>query len=346
VKHPEWSQIEPYLSPGFRTIEWADDRVIMLDQTRLPLEEAYLELRSPEEVAKAIKDLVIRGAPAIGVAAAMGLALAAQSIHAKDGRTFMEQLASYRDLFLNTRPTAINLKWAIDRQWNRIRELTEQSPDVIRAVLEEEANEIFIEDVLTNVAIGEAGVQVVPTAAKILTHCNAGALATAGYGTALGVVRAAQGVRVTAWELQKDGIPVTVITDNMAGYLMRTGGVSLVIVGADRIASNGDAANKIGTYTLAVLAKENDIPFYVAAPLSTFDPALNSGEEIPIEERDPVEVLQIGSIRLGPEGVKARYPAFDVTPHHLISGIITERGIIEPPLPQNVPAILKNAGQC
>jgi len=313
-------------------------------------------------VAEAIKALVIRGAPAIGVAAAMGLALAAQCIRAEDIDAFIKELESYKELFLETRPTAVNLRWALDRQWKRIKDLTDPDVDTIRSVLEQEAIEIFIEDVLTNVAIGKAGAQVVPAGANILTHCNAGALATAGYGTALGVVRAAQaqgkgisvladetrpflqGLRLTAWELKKDGIPVTVITDNMAGHLMRTGEISLVIVGADRIAANGDAANKIGTYSLAVLAKENSVPFYVAAPLSTFDPKLETGEQIPIEERDPSEVLQIGDQKMAPEGVGARYPAFDVTPHGLISGIITERGIIEPPLSQNVPAFLRRAG--
>jgi methylthioribose-1-phosphate isomerase len=363
MKHPDWSKIEPYLSPAFRTIEWRGDRVILLDQTRLPQEEVYLECRRPEELAKAIRDLVIRGAPAIGVAAAMGLALAARCIDAKNGPEFLQQLETYKDLLLQTRPTAVNLRWALDRQWRRIQELADPEPDSVRAALEEEAQQIFIEDILTNAAIGKAGAQIVPAGATILTHCNAGALATAGYGTALGVVRAAQaqgkdvsvladetrpflqGVRLTAWELQKDGVPVTVITDNMAGHLMRTGEVSLVIVGADRIAANGDTANKIGTYSLAVLARENGVPLYVAAPSSTFDPSLPSGKEIPIEERGMDEVLQIGSIRMAPEGVGARYPAFDVTPHGLISGIITERGIIKPPLPENVPAFLRRAGR-
>jgi methylthioribose-1-phosphate isomerase len=228
------------------------------------------------------------------------------------------------------------------------------SPGEIRAALVEEAHRILVEDVLANAAMGEAGAAVVPPSARILTHCNAGALATGGYGTALGVVRSAhrqgkvasvladetrpflQGARLTAWELHKDGIPVTLIADNMAGHLMKSGEVSLVVVGADRVAANGDAANKIGTYSLAVLAREHGIPFYVAAPISTFDLTLARGEDIPIEERDPREVLEWGTVRMAPEGVSARYPAFDVTPHSLISGIITERGILSPPLPERI----------
>jgi methylthioribose-1-phosphate isomerase len=335
-----------YLSAAYRTIEWRDDHVVLLDQRRLPHEEIYLELREPEEVAHAIRDLAIRGAPAIGVAAAMGMALAARCVQAETGYDLIQALLPYRTLFLGARPTAANLRWAVDRQWRCIENLHDAAPDRIRDALLAEAQKIFVEDVLTNAAIGAAGAEIVPAEARILTHCNAGALATAGFGTALGVVRAAhgqgkrlpflQGARLTAWELQKDGIPVTVITDNMAGHLMRKKEISLVIVGADRIAANGDVANKIGTYTLAVLAKENHIPFYVAAPLSTFDLTLANGNDIPIEERDPQEVLEWGSVRTAPVGVTARYPAFDITPHTLISGIITERGIIGPPFSQEI----------
>ncbi len=342
------SSIEPYLS-SFRTIEWRDGRVILLDQRRLPQEEVYLELREPEEVAAAIRGLAIRGAPAIGVAAAMGLALAARQVEASDGSEMAGRLRPYMELFLATRPTAVNLRWAVDRMGRRARELRTEGTAAARRALEEEAVRILVEDVLANVAMGEAGSQVIPPGARILTHCNAGALATGGYGTALGVVRSAhrqgkgisvladetrpflQGARLTAWELQKDGIPVTVIADNMAGHFMKKGEVSLVMVGADRIAANGDVANKIGTYSLAILAREHGIPFYVAAPLSSFDPTLSTGEAIPIEERDPRELLECGGLRMAPVGVSARYPAFDITPHSLISGIITERGILRPP---------------
>ncbi len=324
----------------------------------MPEEEVYLELRGPEEVAQAIRDMAVRGAPAIGVAAAMGMALAAQNITAEDGPEFLERLKAFGDLFARTRPTAVNLRWALNRLFAKVRDMLQEGPCRIRSAILEEAHQIFIDDILTNVAIGEAGTEVVPERAVILTHCNAGALATAGYGTALGVVRSAhrrgmvlnviadetrpflQGARLTAWELQRDGIPVTLITDNMAGYLMRRKEVSLVIVGADRIAGNGDVANKIGTYNLAVLSRHHEIPFYVAAPLSTFDPSLADGDSIPIEERDPDEVLRWGGRRLAPAGVPARYPAFDITPHDFITGIITERGILRPPFSEQIASLL------
>jgi methylthioribose-1-phosphate isomerase len=358
-----WSEVEAYLSPAFRTIEWREDRVVLLDQRRLPGEEVYLELGSPEEVADAIRDLAVRGAPAIGVAAAMGLALAARCMEARDAQELVRELEAYRGLFLGTRPTAVNLRWAVSRLWRRIEKMREGDAAAIRWALEEEAGRIFSEDVLTNVAIGEAGAELVPQKGRVLTHCNAGALATAGYGTALGVVRAAwrrgknvevladetrpffQGARLTAWELQKDGIPVTVITDSMAGHFMQRQEVSVVIVGADRIAANGDVANKIGTYSLAVLAHENGIPFYVAAPLSTFDATAASGDEIPIEERDPMEVLEWGRVRIAPEGTKARYPAFDITPNRLISGIIMERGILRAPFDQGIRSVVGESGK-
>lgn len=355
--------IEPYLSPHFRTIEWRSNRVLMLDQRLLPGQEVYLELTTSEEVASAIRDLAIRGAPAIGIAAAMGLALAARQIEAKMGSELLGKLEPHAQLLLSTRPTAVNLRWALDRCLEVASALRHKSPQEIRELLVEEAHRILVEDVLANVAMGEAGAALVPSGARILTHCNAGALATGGYGTALGVVRSAyrqgkgisvladetrpflQGARLTAWELHKDGIPVTIITDNMAGYLMGTGEVDLVIVGADRIASNGDVANKIGTYSIAVLAREHGIPFYVAAPISTFDPSLECGEDMPIEERDPEEVLRWGKVRLAPDGVLARYPAFDVTPARLVSGIITEHGVLSPPLGESIRKLLSSLGQ-
>lgn len=342
-------------------MEWRDGALILLDQRRLPEDEVYLELRGPEEVAHAIRGMAVRGAPAIGVAAAMGIALAAQDITARDGREFLERLKPFADLFVRTRPTAVNLRWALNRVFARVQEMLGEGVHRIRSAILEEAHRIFIDDVLTNVAIGEAGVEVVPDRATILTHCNAGALATAGYGTALGVVRSAhrrgrvlnviadetrpflQGARLTAWELQKDGIPVTLITDNMAGYFMRKKEISVVIVGADRIAGNGDVANKIGTYGLAVLSRHHGIPFYVAAPLSTFDPSLVDGDSIPIEERDPDEVLRWGGARLAPAGVQARYPAFDITPQDFVTGIITERGILRPPFSRQISRLLSAA---
>lgn len=351
---PLLESIEPYLSPHFRTFEWRGDRLLLLDQRLLPGREVYLELTNSEQVARAIKELAVRGAPAIGIAAAMGLALAAQSLKARTGRRLLELLEPKALELLSTRPTAVNLRWALERCLGVAKQLREATADEIRKALVSEAKKIWVEDVLANFSMGEAGAQLVPEGARILTHCNAGGLATGGYGTALGVVRSAhrqgkgisvladetrpflQGARLTAWELLKDEIPVTVITDNMAGHLMRVGEVDLVIVGADRIASNGDVANKVGTYSLAVLAREHDIPFYVAAPLSTFDPKLASGLDIPIEERDPQEVLVLGEMRLAPEGVSARYPAFDVTPARLITGIVTERGVLAQPLEESI----------
>jgi methylthioribose-1-phosphate isomerase len=357
MRGPTLNDIEQYMSPHFRTIEWRDGRVVMLDQRRLPQEEVYLEMSRPEEVAEAIRDLTIRGAPAIGIAAAMGLALAARHVEERTRSGLIAGLKPYADMILATRPTAVNLRWALDRLLAKIRGMENAEPEVLRSALADEAQAILTEDVLANVAMGDAGAELVPRGAHILTHCNAGALATGGYGTALGVVRSAhrqgkgisvladetrpflQGARLTAWELHKDGIPVTLITDNMAGHLMKMGEVSLVIVGADRIAANGDAANKIGTYSLAVLAREHNIPFYVAAPLSTFDFSISGGDFIPIEERDPREVLEWGTLRMAPKGVSARYPAFDVTPHRLISAIITERGVLLPPLPESVRSV-------
>ncbi len=335
-----------------KTIEWTDEGVRMLDQRLLPSEEKYLILRSYEEVAEAIKKMVIRGAPAIGVAAAMGLALgASQSVGTsvadlEDDFDYMCQVMS------ETRPTAVNLFWAIERMREKFRheKARMQEAGKIKASLAEEALNIFREDLEANRALGRFGAELLSDGDTVLTHCNAGALATAGdYGTALGVIRGAidagkhiaviadetrpflQGLRLTAWELAKDNIPVTVITDNMAGHVMKSGKVNAVVVGADRIAANGDAANKIGTYMVAVLAKKHNIPFYVAAPISTLDLSLKSGEEIPIEERDRKEVTHIKEYQLAPDGVGVHNPAFDVTPNELIAAIITDKGVARAP---------------
>jgi methylthioribose-1-phosphate isomerase len=324
----------------------------MLDQRLLPGEEKYLMLRSYEDVAEAIKKMVVRGAPAIGVSAAMGLALgASQSVgmsveDLRDDFDYMCQVMS------QTRPTAVNLFWAIERMRERFKREAPTTQDVaeIKARLVEEALTIFKEDIAANRAIGRHGAELIADGSTVLTHCNAGALATAGdYGTALGVIRGArdagkkvaviadetrpflQGLRLTAWELAKDDIPVTVITDNMAGHVMKSGKVDVVVVGADRIAANGDAANKIGTYMVAVLARKHDIPFYVAAPISTLDLTLKTGEEIPIEERDSKEVTHIGDHQMGPEGLQVHNPAFDVTPNELITAIITDKGVARAP---------------
>jgi methylthioribose-1-phosphate isomerase len=335
-----------------KTVEWTDEGIRMLDQRLLPGEEKYLMLRSYEDVAEAINKMVVRGAPAIGVSAAMGLALgASQSVgmsvaDLKDDFDYMCQVMS------QTRPTAVNLFWAIERMRERFKLEEPNTQDVseIKSRLIEEALAIYKEDIASNRAIGRHGAELIADGSTVLTHCNAGALATAGdYGTALGVIRGArdagkrvaviadetrpflQGLRLTAWELAKDDIPVTVITDNMAGHVMKSGKVNTVVVGADRIAANGDAANKIGTYMVAVLAKKHDIPFYVAAPISTLDLTLKTGEEIPIEERDTKEVTHIGEQLMAPEGIQVHNPAFDVTPNELITAIITDKGVARPP---------------
>ena len=338
-----------------RTIEWTDGAIVMLDQRRLPEEETYLTLRTPEEVAAAIRDMAIRGAPAIGVAAAMGIALGFQN----DGARFPD----LERLFAATRPTAVNLFWAIARMRRRFEAASEKpatpsraTPD-LAAAMRDEALAIAAQDVEANRSLGRYGAELVPGDSRILTHCNAGALATSGYGTALGVVRAAveagkkvavfadetrpflQGARLTAWELQKDGIPVTVVTDGMAGHLFQKGAIDLCLVGADRIARNGDVANKIGTYQVAVLAHAHGVPFYVAAPISTVDLALDNGTLIPIEERGPEEVTHIAGKRLVPEGVPVLHPAFDVTPHRLVSAIITDRGVARPPYTDSLAAL-------
>jgi len=333
----------------FRTVEWEETGVVMLDQRLLPGQEVYLTLKTPEEVAEAIRSMVIRGAPAIGVAAAMGVALGAVRAAKLPPEQFAAQVERACDLLASTRPTAVNLFWAIDRMRGVCRAAREMSPPHVASRLVEEAKRMRREDEEANRRMGQFGAPLMPDGGSVLTHCNAGALATAGYGTALGVIRAAvasgkritvladetrpflQGARLTAWELAKDNIPVTVITDSMAGHFMKKGDVGAVIVGADRIAANGDTANKIGTYTVAVLARENRVPFYVAAPLSTVDLTLASGEQIPIEERDGREVSHIRDQAIAPEGVPVANPAFDVTPNALITAIITDAGVALPP---------------
>ena len=335
-----------------KTVEWTNEGVRMLDQRLLPTEEKYLMLRSYEEVAEAIQKMVIRGAPAIGVAAAMGLALGASQSVGMSASDLEDDFDYMCGVMAKTRPTAVNLFWAIERMRQRLQKEKASTKDVekLKQSLVDEALQIFDEDIKANRAIGKYGADLIKDNSTILTHCNAGALATAGdYGTALGVIRGAhdagkrvaviadetrpflQGLRLTAWELAKDNIPVTVITDNMAGHMMQQGKVDTVVVGADRIAANGDTANKIGTYMVAVLAKKHNIPFYVAAPISSLDLTLATGEEIPIEERDSMEITHIGGNQFGPEGLKVENPAFDVTPNELVSAIITDKGIARAP---------------
>ena len=333
------------------TIAREDDVVVMIDQRKLPAREIYVRCKSAAEVARAIKTMVIRGAPAIGVAAAMGIAIGIRKSKVTGTQKLAAEFYEICELMAGTRPTAVNLFWAIDRMKRTFAAAaqTGDSVDQIKDRLDREAGLIHDEDVASCRAMGAFGAAVVPADARILTHCNAGALATAGYGTALGVIRGAveqgktvavfadetrpflQGARLTAWELMRDGIDTTVITDNMSGALMRQGKVNFVVVGADRIAANGDTANKIGTYSVAVLAREHQIPFYVAAPLSTIDLKTPDGDHIPIEERNAKEVTHVGGVQLAPAGAHVWNPAFDVTPHHLIAGIITERGIFRAP---------------
>jgi methylthioribose-1-phosphate isomerase len=341
------------------TIEWQPDAVVMVDQRKLPGQEIYVRCRTAAEVARAIKTMVIRGAPAIGVAAAMGIALGMRRSRATGTRQFAVEFNKVCELMAGTRPTAVNLFWAIDRMKRSFAEGVQAGESVadLTGRLEREAIAIHDEDVANCQAMGRYGAAVVPENARILTHCNAGALATAGYGTALGVIRAAagqgkvagvfadetrpflQGARLTAWELVRDQVPTTVITDGMAGSLMRQGKVDVVVVGADRIAANGDVANKVGTYTVALLAHAHDVPFYVAAPLSTIDLNTPDGSGIPIEERHEREVTHIGTTRVAPVGAQVWNPSFDVTPARLIAGIITERGIARAPFEQSLPAL-------
>ncbi|MFA5908325.1 MAG: S-methyl-5-thioribose-1-phosphate isomerase [Vicinamibacterales bacterium] len=345
------------------TIAWQDFDIVMVDQRKLPAAEVYVTCRTVNEVAKAIKTMVIRGAPAIGVSAAMGLALGAARSKATGTKQFTTEFQRNCEILAATRPTAVNLFWAIERMKLSFADgaLAGESVDQLKTRLRTEADRIHDDDVASCRAIGAHGATLVPAVATILTHCNAGALATAGYGTALGVVRGAveagrqvrviadetrpflQGARLTAWELVKDGIDTTVITDNMAGAIMRAGEIDLVVVGADRIAANGDTANKIGTYSVAVLARAHGIPFYVAAPWCTIDLATPDGDAIPIEERDSREVTHVGSTRLAPEGAHIRNPSFDVTPSEFITAIITERGIVRPPFGDGFRTVLNGS---
>jgi len=343
------------------TIAWRDDHVVMIDQRKLPLNETLVVCATPAQVASAIRTMVIRGAPAIGVAAAMGLAMGARQIETANRAGFDRRFRRLCEQMGKARPTARNLFWAIQRMQDVVAANPRTPVTLLKDLLRREADRLLAEDLRINQEIGRHGQAVVPDGATVLTHCNAGALATAGYGTALGVIRAAveagkkirvladetrpflQGSRLTAWELKEDKIPVTLITDSMAGYLMSQGRVQLVVVGADRVAANGDVANKIGTYSVAVLARENRVPLYVAAPLSTVDLSVPTGREIPIEERDPEEVTHAMGRRVAPEGVEALNLVFDVTPNRFITGIITEKGIARKPFKGSLRALMKGA---
>ncbi len=340
------------------TVRWEDESVVMIDQRLLPAEEVYLRCLSAGEVALAIRDMAIRGAPAIGVAAALGLALAVRKASA-EGDALAAEFDRTCDELAATRPTAVNLFWAIARMRRRFARESSAGGGRVRDGLLEEALAIGEEDLAACRSMGDLGAELIPAGARLLTHCNAGALATAGYGTALGVIRSAarqgkvknvfadetrpylQGARLTAWELSREGIPTTLIADNMAGHLMSRAEVDAVIVGADRIAANGDVANKIGTYTLAVLARENGLPFYVAAPVSTIDLDTPTGGSIPIEERAADEVTHHAGRRLAPEGIAVRNPAFDVTPHRYVTAIICERGVARPPYGESLRALVE-----
>ena len=339
------------------TIQWTDEGVVMIDQTRLPLVKEFVTCRTYEQVADAIRTMVIRGAPAIGVAAAMGVALGV--LHASP-QTLDSEFETICSTLAATRPTAVNLFWGIDRMKRLYASLRGRPIAEIRDALVREARHVYLEDIAINRAIGAHGAALVPNGKTVLTHCNAGALATAGYGTALGVIRAAveagkridvfadetrpflQGARLTVWELQEDGIPVTLITDNMAGHFLRSGRIGCVVVGADRIARNGDVANKIGTYGVAVLAHENEVPFYVAAPVSTLDLTLPSGDRIPIEQRPAREVTEMFGTPVAPAGTSVENPAFDVTPARYIAAIITEKGVARAPYESSLPALLSS----
>jgi methylthioribose-1-phosphate isomerase len=345
-------------------LEWKDNALYLIDQTALPHEKRYVKCRTYKDVARAIKDMIVRGAPAIGVTAAYGLVLGAAEYEGDNVQDFLNHIEVVAKQLRETRPTAVNLFWAIQRMLDVACVNRDKGVDALRDILLKEANSMAQEDVEINRKIGCWGQKLLKDGDVVLTHCNAGALATVGYGTALGVIRAAheagknisvfadetrpylQGARLTAWELMEDGIPVTLITDNMAGYFMKKGTITAVIVGADRIAANGDVANKIGTYSIAVLAKENNIPFYVAAPVSTLDLSLESGEHIPIEERNEREVTHIGRIRIAPYGVNVANPAFDVTPHTYVTSIITELGIVCPPYNQSLKKLFDKYNIC
>lgn len=342
-----------------RTLYWENNTLFLLDQTKLPLSVEYISCRDYRQVASAIRTMQVRGAPAIGATAAYGMVLGALAYEGQDTEKLVAHIRRVAQSLAETRPTAVNLFWALDRMMKKLSQLqTSPFDDIFKGLLAE-AHIIYQEDLAMNRRIGQFGNSLVPDQATILTHCNAGALATTGYGTALGVIRAAheagkdirvyadetrpllQGARLTAWELMQDGIPVTLITDSMAGYLMQQRKIDLVVVGADRITANGDVANKIGTYSLAVLCRHHRVPFYVAAPVSTIDVSLPSGVQIPIEERDLEEVRRVGNYRVAPEGVPVYNPAFDVTPHYLVTALITDRGVIRPPFDQGLAEVLK-----
>jgi methylthioribose-1-phosphate isomerase len=337
-----------------QTLEWTDHGVRFIDQTKLPTEETYVTCKTYEQVADVIRNMVVRGAPAIGVAAAMGIALGVNNSKAETTGDLKRELDHICDVMSQTRPTAVNLFWAIRRMQEKFERIRIRPIAQIKQDLVEEAQRMHAEDIAANQAMGRHGATLMPSEGGVLTHCNAGALATAGYGTALGVIRAAveqgkkihvfadetrpflQGSRLTAWELMKDGIPTTVIADNMAGAMMRQGKIGAIVVGADRIAANGDVANKIGTYTVAVLAKEHGIPFYVAAPISTVDLDCPSGNEIPIEKRNIQEVTHIAGKQMVPDNVGVENPAFDVTPAKYVAAIITEKGIARAPFDESL----------
>ena len=338
-----------------KTVEWSEEGVRLIDQTKLPTQEAYVTCRTYEEVADAIRTMIVRGAPAIGVTAAMGIALGVRDADGDHVAELRRKFDKICETMGETRPTAVNLFWAIRRMQEKFEACSEMPVAQLRQALIQEAQRIYVEDLALNEALARHGAALMPASGAVLTHCNAGALATAGgYGTALGVIRAAieagkklnvyadetrpflQGARLTAWELQKDGIPTTVISDNMAGAMMAQGKVGAVVVGADRIAANGDTANKIGTYSVAVLAKEHGIPFYVAAPFSSIDMETPDGSKIPIEQRAAREVTHVAGTRITPENIKVENPAFDVTPAKYIAAIITERGIAKPPFSESL----------
>jgi len=343
-------------------IEWTDRGVVMLDQRRLPAEEISYTYTDYREVAKAIREMVIRGAPAIGVAAAMGVALGVQKSTARTVKELETEFTVICEVLAQTRPTAVDLFWALERMKRRFAQLTGASADLahIRPALVAEAQEVHAEKKATDEAIGRFGAEYMPREGQVMTQCNAGALATAGIGTALGVIRVAfeqgrkihvlvpetrpylQGARLTAWELYRGGIPLTLITDNMVGHFLRSGKVAAIVTGADRVAANGDTANKIGTYQIAVLAKENNVPFYIAAPVSTFDMSIASGEQIPIEERTAAEVTHFQGVRIAPD-VPAAHPAFDVTPNRYISAIFTERGVAKAPYTESLRELVQGA---
>jgi methylthioribose-1-phosphate isomerase len=344
-----------------QTLEWTQSGVVFIDQTKLPTEEVYVTCTTHPQVASVIRNMVVRGAPAIGVAAAMGIALGVKNSEAKNAADLKKDFDEICEAIRQTRPTAVNLFWAIRRMQEKFESLAGRPVTQIQQPLIEESQRMHAEDIAANQAMGRHGATLMPSSGGVLTHCNAGALATAGYGTALGVIRAAveagkkihvyadetrpflQGSRLTAWELMKDGIPTTVISDNMAGVMMQQGKIGAIIVGADRIAANGDVANKVGTYTVAILAKEHGIPFYVAAPLSTVDLDTPDGSKIPIEQRNAREVTHIAGKQMTPDGVEIENPAFDVTPAKYVSAIITERGIARAPYTESLSKLAESA---